>query len=68
MKYWLTSLFTWLAIFFVAVTMILVQQTDGIELAEIWALKENYLMVLGCFGMIVLVVHVFWLFSLKNNK
>ena len=67
MKYWITSLLSWLVLFFVMASVILMQQTDGMELEEIWSLKENFLMVLGFFGMIVLVVHGAWLLSLNNK-
>ncbi|MBD5269126.1 MAG: DUF3923 family protein [Bacteroides sp.] len=67
MKYWITSLLSWLVLFFVMASVILTQQTDGMELEEIWSLKENFLMVLGFFGMIVLVVHGAWLLSLNNK-
>lgn len=67
MKYWITSLLSWLVLFFVMASIILTQQADGLELAELWSLRENFLMILAFFGMIVLVVHVAWLFSLKNK-
>lgn len=68
MKYWITSLLFWLVLFLIITSLILLQQADEFGVDEIKSLKQNYLMVLGFFGMIVLIVHLFWFFSLKTNK
>lgn len=68
MKYWITSLLFWLVLFLIITSLILLQQADEFGVDEIKSLKQNYLMVLGFFGMIVLIVYLFWFFSLKTNK
>ena len=66
MKYWITSLLLWLALFSIRAGMILTQTAN--ELEDNDAIKQNCLIVLGCCGMIVLVVHICWLLSLKNKS
>ncbi|QNQ81133.1 DUF3923 family protein [Lactobacillus sp. PV034] len=68
MKYWITSMFAWIALFSVRAGMILMQTSQDIEVEDAMTIKQNGLIILACFGMIVLLVHIVWLFSLRKSK